>query len=167
MLSFLKNKHIISAMFIAPILALLAYFGTDMLVSEPPHAAKSGNSYPMVAKSNCRYESGLCTFKNGELEIHFRASPTKQGNWRIQAETNTTLDRVLVGVTSPQNNNPPSPMYNTKEQPMSWEITVPRDDQDTVFRVAVMAQGATFFAETETKFFRYDTNFSQENFSKI
>lgn len=37
-----KNKHFILALLIAPILSIIAYFGTDMALSEKPHAAKEG-----------------------------------------------------------------------------------------------------------------------------
>ncbi len=40
-----KNKHFILALLIAPILSLIAYFGTDMALSEkPPHAAQEGGN---------------------------------------------------------------------------------------------------------------------------
>ncbi len=42
-----KNKHFIIALLIAPILSLIAYFGTDMALSEKPHAAKEGESYKL------------------------------------------------------------------------------------------------------------------------
>ena len=62
-----KNKHFIVALLIAPILAIIAYFGVDIAVSEKPHAAKKGQSYKLVSKSNCRYTSGLCDMENGEF----------------------------------------------------------------------------------------------------
>lgn len=44
-----KNKHLIIALLIAPILSLIAYFGTDLALSEKPHAAKEGESYKLPA----------------------------------------------------------------------------------------------------------------------
>lgn len=62
-----KNKHFILALLIAPILSIIAYFGTDMALSEKPHAAKEGETYKLASKSNCRYTSGLCDMENGDF----------------------------------------------------------------------------------------------------
>ena len=69
----LKNKHLILAMFVAPVLAIIAYFSVDSIVSEKPQAALQGSSYKLAAKSNCRYQSGNCTLKNGDIEVQIRA----------------------------------------------------------------------------------------------
>ncbi|NOQ87942.1 MAG: hypothetical protein GQ550_03380, partial [Gammaproteobacteria bacterium] len=52
----LKNKHLILAMFVAPVLAIIAYSSVDTIVSEQPQAAMQGSSYKLAAKSNCRYQ---------------------------------------------------------------------------------------------------------------
>ena len=70
---FLKNKHTVMAMIITPMLAVIAYFATDHLVSEPPQEARPGQSYKLAAKSNCRYQSGICTLKNGDVEVRLQA----------------------------------------------------------------------------------------------
>ena len=49
-----KNKHVVVAMLVAPILAILAWFAVDSMVAERAHSAKPGASYKLVAKSNCR-----------------------------------------------------------------------------------------------------------------
>lgn len=73
-----KNKHFIIALLIAPILSLIAYFGTDMALSEKPHAAKEGESYKLASKSNCRYTSGLCDMENGDFKVKFRSEKLTQ-----------------------------------------------------------------------------------------
>ena len=57
-MKFLKNKHLLTASLVAPILALMSYFAIDALVGETPHAAEEGQSYQLVEKQNCRYNSG-------------------------------------------------------------------------------------------------------------
>ena len=64
-----KNKHVLTATLIAPVLALLAYFAVNALVGETPHAAEEGKSYQLVEKPNCRYNSGNCGLKNGDFEL--------------------------------------------------------------------------------------------------
>ena len=39
---FYKNKHVVVAMLVAPVLALIGYFSVDALVAEKPHAAQAG-----------------------------------------------------------------------------------------------------------------------------
>jgi NADH:ubiquinone oxidoreductase subunit 3 (subunit A) len=61
-----KNWHVIIAMIVAPILAVLAWFAVDYFVAERPHAAKEGAAYSLIAKSNCRYDSGQCDLENAK-----------------------------------------------------------------------------------------------------
>ena len=73
-MSILKNRHVLVASLVAPLLALLAWFAIDFFTSETPHAAVEGQSYALVEKPNCRYDSGLCGLKNNdfELELSYR-----------------------------------------------------------------------------------------------
>ena len=41
-MKFLKNKHVVTATLVAPLLALMAYFAIDFFVGEPPQAAREG-----------------------------------------------------------------------------------------------------------------------------
>ena len=41
----LTNKHVVIALIVAPILAVIAYFATDAAVGEKPHKAQAGKSY--------------------------------------------------------------------------------------------------------------------------
>lgn len=187
MLQLLKNKHMILAMFVAPILAIVAYFGTGMLVSKPPQTIQQGQTYPLVSKSNCRYESGVCTLKNADIEIHFRAQQLESGKLLLKAESNLPLDGVHVSISSQAIDSPPNNMETTKDNKLQWQAVVPinvknttsnlttqaekaepqSQDPSIVMRVALQAHGATFFAETSTAFFNYQTSFSQQNMSKI
>ena len=47
-MSILKNKHMVIAMLMAPVLALISYYAVNALVSETPHAAEAGQSYLLV-----------------------------------------------------------------------------------------------------------------------
>jgi hypothetical protein len=65
---FFKNKHVITSMIVAPILAIISYFTVDYYVAEVPHKAKQGQSYKMLVKPNCRWASGACVIDCG-LEV--------------------------------------------------------------------------------------------------
>ncbi len=67
-----KNKHVIVALLVAPALALVAYFGVDAMVSEKPDVAQPGQAYPLRVMSNCRYASGACELRNGDVRIKIR-----------------------------------------------------------------------------------------------
>lgn len=191
MLEFIKNKHMIMAMFIAPVLAIVAYFATDHIVATPPQAIQAGQSYPLSARSNCRYESGVCTLKNGDLEIHFKAEKIDGNALTLSAQTSVKVQNVLIALSPSSQDIAPSAMNKTATEQNTWQLSIPipasvtRDKstpnladqsenglssislEELVLRVAVQADGATFFAETGTDFFSYQTSFSQENFSKI
>lgn len=91
-----KNKHFIVALLIAPILSIIAYFGTDMAVSEKPHAAKEGQSYKLVSKSNCRYTSGLCDMENGDFKVKFRSEKLTNENLELSLHSAHSLEGVKL-----------------------------------------------------------------------
>ena len=64
-----KNKHVIIAMIVAPILSILAWFAVGQFTGEQPQVAQPGQSYPLVEKSNCRYESGACDLENQDFKV--------------------------------------------------------------------------------------------------
>lgn len=68
-MSFFTNKHVVISLIAAPILAVITYIAIDHYVSPKPVLAKPGQAYPLVARSNCRYQSGKCTLVNGEFKI--------------------------------------------------------------------------------------------------
>ena len=49
-----KDKHVVMAMIVAPILAIFAWVGVDYIVAEKAQPAEPGSMYPLVARSNCR-----------------------------------------------------------------------------------------------------------------
>ena len=99
MFSVLTNKHVIVAMIIAPILAIIAYFGVDHAFSEKPHSAVEGQSYPLVAKSNCRYESGKCTMENGDISVSVIPSILDANTIEFVLESELPLQGVKIGFT--------------------------------------------------------------------
>jgi len=70
------NKHVIIAMLVAPVLAIMAWFAVDYFIGERPHAAKEGAAYTLIAKSNCRYDSGQCDLENSDFKLNLRPTPT-------------------------------------------------------------------------------------------
>lgn len=169
-MDFLKNKHLILAMFVAPLLAVFAYFAVDQVVSEEPHTAVAGSSYKLAAKSNCRYKSGLCTLENGDVEVNLRVEIIDNSRATVFLSSVLPLQNALVSfvddpgyeTVSPE----PTPMLASLEQADVWSASfdkVPSDN--SILRLALSISDTLYYAETTTIFIEYETSFSRDNFS--
>jgi hypothetical protein len=156
----LKNKHIIAAMIIAPLLAIMSYFLTDNMVSEKPHAAEPGKAYPLVAKSNCRYESGLCTLENGELKLQLSVLSGRY----LHLESNVPLEQVTVAISDIGGEGDPQTMQRADESGTRWQIQVQRSDfANSNLRLALVTGNKSyFFAETLMIFAHRETATQQQ-----
>ena len=173
-MDFLKNKHLIMAMFIAPILAVIAYFAVDNIVSEEPHAAVEGASYQLVAKSNCRYKSGICTLENGDVEVKIRLEVIDAEQSKIYLSSELPVQHAVISFVNDIGYEkvetiPTSLqllMAGEKEQANVWSAvlnTVPKET--SVMRLVVGISDALYYAETTSVFIDYETAFSRKNFS--
>ncbi len=161
----LKNKHLVLAMIIAPILAVIAYFGVDFAVSEKPHTAKSGGSYKLVARSNCRYTSGICSLVNGDFRLQLRAEALNKNDVTLSLSSPYALDGAKINLSDAPKNAPRN-MSPEQEDGKKWFITLttPQND-DSVFYLAVKSGDTLYYAEAPTTFIEYKTFFteSQQN----
>ncbi|MBL4828112.1 MAG: hypothetical protein JKY66_10460 [Spongiibacteraceae bacterium] len=159
-----KNKHIIVAMIVAPILAVGAYFTTDYVVSEKPHLAKEGGAYQLIPKSNCRYKSGRCTFKNGTFEASLQAKIPGDNTMVLSLDSVHSLDGVkLVLLDGKQFDNRPVDMQADNAERTRWVVTLPQTQHDnSQLRIVMAANSAVYFGETQTDFFVYETSFKED-----
>lgn len=151
------------AVLIAPVLAVIAYFAADHMVSEPPVQAQQGQSYKLAAKSNCRYQSGTCTLKNGDVEVHLRAE--RLDEQRVVLTINSAMDiqKALLSVATGENASPPKAMEPAGDD---WQLQVDIDQPElTTVRLALGIAGSTYYSEIPAIFVDYVTTFSRENFS--
>lgn len=148
----LKNKHVIVAMLVAPVLAVLTWFAVGSFVGEQPQAAKPGETYPLVERSNCRYDSGQCDLENEDLALTLTleeavAMPT------LVLRSSHPLDGVLMAVAAPGTDGQPAAMRARTTGNNEWALlleTVPGRDER--LRLVASAGGASWFAETSTQF---------------
>lgn len=168
---FLKNKHFVMAMVIAPVLAVIAYFVTDNVVSPPPQAAQPGESYKLAAKSNCRYQSGICTLNNGDIEVHLRAERLSERTVLLALSSGLEIQNALISVatsdnaTTPAAMNPPSDTAGPAAD-NQWQLQVEIDEPEKcTVRLAMNIADAIYYAEMPAVFVDYETAFSRENFS--
>lgn len=145
----LTNRHVVIALIVAPILAVMAWFAVDRFLGEQPQAALPGKSYPLVAKSNCRYASGVCTLENEDfaLEIRFSANTfTLSSPLRLQG--------VLFAVGGPE--AVPKQMILDADAPeegrWQWSLnTLAPLPTDRIYVVAKF-DDVTFFGDAATVF---------------
>ena len=148
-----KNKHLIVAMLVAPVLAIMAWFAVDYFVAERPHAAQEGAAYTLVAKSNCRYDSGSCDLENSDFKLSLRPMSVTAQSVQLEMTSAFPLQTATLGLVNDGVADAPSPMQAADAEGLHWttRIAAPSGDASAI-RVAVTAQGATWYAEVPTVF---------------
>ncbi|MFV8819605.1 hypothetical protein [Haliea sp. E17] len=152
----LTNKHVVVALLVAPILSILAWFAVGNLIGEKPHAAKPGEVYSLLEKSNCRYESGACDLVNGNVSLQLKvlgsaASPL------LELQSNVSLQAVAVAVVpeGAGDDVPPQTMRSVSGDNTLWQLSLaaPLAEGERLRLVAVTPNNR-FTAETSTRFSR-------------
>ncbi|MDC5703057.1 hypothetical protein OPW41_00565 [Vibrio europaeus] len=158
-----KNKHFLIALLIAPILSLIAYFGTDMALSEKPHAAKEGETYKLAAKSNCRYTSGLCDMTNGDFKVQFRSEKLTANGLDLSLKAAFPLEGVKLSIVDSQDQSAqPLDMQPTDSTGQHWAISIAKPTSaESLLRVAIQSEGTLYYGETQTAFVKYETLFTE------
>ena len=158
-----KNKHFLIALLIAPILSLIAYFGTDMALSEKPHAAKEGETYKLAAKSNCRYTSGLCDMTNGDFKVQFRSEKLTANGLDLSLKAAFPLEGVKLSIVdSQEQSTQPLDMQPTDSTGQHWAISLAKPTSaESWLRVAIQSEGTLYYGETQTAFVKYETLFTE------
>ena len=159
-----KNKHVIAALIITPILSILGYFAVDVLVAEQPHAAKQGSSYQLVARPVCRYSSGHCSMVNGEFEIDVSAEYQSDGSLQLALRSEFPLQGGKVAIVDPgQPAGTPIALVANDASQQSWAANVPVPaSAESVMRVAVAAKDSLYYGESVMAFTHYETSFGED-----
>ena len=167
MLNVFTNKHLIVAMIVSPILAVLAYYAVDFKVSEKPHSAVSGNTYPLVAQSNCRYSSGKCTFKNGDIEVSISISDAKTNSenkqWILALDSQLPLQGAKVALIK-TNSTAASPqgMSSQNNDMTLWQTNIDHQlTENSRLQLAIAINDSYYYGETSTLFTHYEVGFPQ------
>jgi len=161
--AFFKNKHVISALIVAPILAVLAYYLVDLFVREQPKPAVAGTSYQLVAKSNCRFSSGACDLVNGSFMSTLNIIKTDGGN-ELVLTSNYDLQNAHIGFVSSKGHEfGPYTLKRNGNDSKRWamEFDLPSNN-NTLLRIAITADNAHYFAETAMGFSHYETSYTKD-----
>ena len=165
-MSVFKNKHVILAMFVAPVLAIITYYAVDYMVAEKPHVAQAGNTYKLVAMSNCRYQSGVCTLKNADVVVKLKAQRSGTDTIALTLDTEMPVQNILVSSVIDANESEPKMMQRVGADGNSWQTQLEmKQAEHTAFRLALNIADALYYAETSAVFIDYQTNFSRQNFA--
>ena len=152
-----RNKHVVVAMLVAPVLAILAWFAVDYFVSERPHVAKPGATYSLIAKSNCRYDSGQCDLENGDFKLTLRPTEIGESMITLDLESRFALQQATVGLVNEGIEADPSGMVSSGAGATRWSTLLARPTSDeSILRLAVVSQGATYYAEVPIVFMRLE-----------
>jgi len=156
---FLKNKHVIVAMLVAPVLAVIAYFSVDHFVSEKPHKAAAGKTYQLVERPNCRYASGKCELKNGNFLITLTPEFLEDGRIRLNLVSKFDLQGVKYAVLRNRESNPlPAEMAAVNNSPTIWTaILSEKMTEQSRIQLVVAAADSLYYADASTAFFNDDS----------
>ncbi len=159
-----KNKHIIAALIVTPILAIIAYFATDYFVGEKPHKAQPGASYELLEKPNCRYSSGHCGLKNADFEVDMTIQRLDEGFLNLSLKSAFPLEGVkLALVADPEEQSEPRDMKMQNNDPKDWIITLSQPKTQTSrIRLVLGSNGSMYYGDTDTAFMDYETSFEKD-----
>ncbi len=162
----LVNKHVIVALLVAPILAILSYFAIDHMVGETPHAAKAGASYQLVEKPNCRYSSGRCGLKNGEFELTLQAEWRGQTRMLLQLSSVHALDGVRIAWAESKEGGweaEPVAMQALNDAGTEWQVEIfPEDPENNRIHLVASTDETLYFGDAAMAFTKYETVFEED-----
>jgi hypothetical protein len=148
------NKHLVIAIIVAPVLAVLAWLGAGQFAGETPAPAVPGEVYPLVEKSNCRYSSGSCDLENENFSLTLSPGDSAVGA-ELVLRSSHPLDGVVLGVGKPEDNSAPAVMRRVGGQGLEWRLELPdRPQPGERIRLVAVAGGSSYFADAATAFFQ-------------
>jgi hypothetical protein len=152
--SLLKNKHVLTAAIVTPVLAIVSYFAIDLLLSEPQLVAEKGQSYPLVEKPNCRYDSGSCGLKNGEFELNLIVERQVGNRPVLKLNSVYPLEGVMVAqLEYNRDEKLPVAMQPLTGDGLNWSLELGEFEPDRDrLRLAASAQQSLYFGDVALKF---------------
>ncbi|TVP56393.1 MAG: hypothetical protein EA349_08110 [Halomonadaceae bacterium] len=160
----LKNGHVIVAMLVAPVLAVISYFAVDFMVRDDPQVAQPGDEYRLISRSNCRYESGECVMENGEFRLTFTAESTAPDRVMLRVSSAHPLQGIQAAwADNPDQDGPSGTLSPVNGDRLQWQGEVPATSgQDAFLRVAAKANDAVYFGQTHARFMNYETSYGED-----
>ena len=151
-----KNKHVVVALIVAPILAILAWFAVGQIAGEKAHVAEPGGAYPLVARSNCRWESGECDLVNNDLKMTILPLELGAQYTRLALDSEFPMTQATFALLSGGKEVVASAEHDASpDAAAQMTVTIPAfADPEAMLRVAVTVQESLYFAEVPVVFLR-------------
>jgi hypothetical protein len=147
-----SNRHVIIALLVAPLLSIGAWFAVGTFIGETPSPAEPGRDYSLLAKSNCRYDSGRCELSNGDLTLAIEALPAASG-WQLSIVASHPLRGVVLAVDENGRAGQPHNLQTGPEGARQWLLDLPALPAAGARLQVVVAAGASrYYADTATDF---------------
>ena len=150
----MRNKHVVTAAIVAPVLALIGYFGINALVGESPHAAEEGQSYQLVEMPTCRYDSGHCVLRNGDFELDLSTESLDGGRMLLMLKSEFPLDGVKVALVEDQaDEKHPVDMRPVGADGLQWSLEIVHPDPEhSRLHLVASANQSLYFGDAAMKF---------------
>lgn len=151
-----KNKHVITALIVAPILAILAWYAVGQIAGEKARVAEPGAAYPLVARSNCRWESGECELHNNDLEMTILPLELGAQYTKLSLHSEFPLTQATFALLSNGEEIVANAEHDASpDAAAQMTVTIPAfADPEATLRVAVTVQESLYFAEVPVVFMR-------------
>jgi hypothetical protein len=151
-----KNKHVVIALIVAPILAVLAWIAVGQIAGEKAHVAKPGAAYPLVARSNCRWESGECELVNNDVKMTIVPLELGTQSTRLSLDSEFPLAEATFALLTGGNEVVAKAEHDASlDAAAQMTVTIPAfADPEAMLRVAVTVQDSLYFAEVPVVFMR-------------
>ena len=153
-MSMFENRHVKTAMIVAPLLGVATYLAVDQRLSEKPRAAVPGHSYPLAEAPSCRYESGICRLKNGDIELRVFAKRLGPSQVELELVSDLPVEHALVSVGRGDGFAPPLSLEGQAHRRARIELEDPEQDRlrwaFTIARVNYYAETSALFVDRKT-----------------
>lgn len=157
------DRHVITALLVAPVLAILAWFAVGSLGGEKARPARTGAAYPLLEKSNCRYASGVCDLENTDFKVRLSFTDNVSGELsgdgsgnaggRLDVYLSHAVDSALLSLTRAPGDAAPSAMRRADTEGRRWRFALERQpDREQRLRLVLSRRGTAYFAEFSTAF---------------
>ena len=151
--SVFTDKHVVIALLVAPILAIASWYAVGWLAGDlaESEVAKSGQAYPLLERSGCRYEGGECRVSNGDFILTLTMG-TVDNEGAIYIQSALPLESLLVGLRS-SGDRPPLVAQRQSNNTRDWMFLAQGPiASDDALRIVAVTGGAAYFGEVSLTF---------------
>ena len=151
--SVFTDKHVVIALLVAPILAIASWYAVGWLAGDlaESEVAESGQAYPLLERSGCRYEGGECRVSNGDFILTLTMG-TVDNEGAIYIQSALPLESLLVGLRS-SGDRPPLAAQRQSNNTRDWMFLGQEPiASDDALRIVAVTGGAAYFGEVSLTF---------------